>query len=553
MKFNLSDIFLQLNRFSTFLLPRLLTQICRDPHSRAYGCCDRNWWHYKMRDFPSIILQQGGYSVYCGSALGAYRDRTSELRELAHASCLFWRKRAVKHGAFEEYYPWEQGYPPLAFSTLAVAKSVASNIVELEEVYDGLAVAAKQLLSRFEAKAGNQQCAGTAALCWLHKLIPDLVPSDQLELVIQKILGCQHEDGWYMEYGASDLGYLSVAMDCLWDAFDATQDRRFIASAAKALSFISLFTAFPSRGAGMHNSRNTDYILPYGISRFLKDPESAEAAANILRRVYDRLEDPAHFLYAIDDRYYCHYTAHSLCRALPLIGSAKNREFKANDEGLEDKFISSTGHFFKHNTPGGSKVLVSGKKGGIFSIYTSGQSLSDYGWLVVKGKKSWVSHWWMDHWRIEHGQNRIKISGFLTPHQTQLSNPQKHMILRLFSLCLGKGIINFLKEKLIFKKGRRSGPVFEREINFMPDALLVIDRIEIQKGGTLHRAPRVSQRYVASANSFHPEDLSLSNACIHLNENKYQEGDLLIIETKYEFRARGNGKNETGYSDSLLQ
>jgi hypothetical protein len=40
-------------------LPRLLTQLCRDPGHPAYGCFDRHHWHYKMRDFPSAVLVQG--------------------------------------------------------------------------------------------------------------------------------------------------------------------------------------------------------------------------------------------------------------------------------------------------------------------------------------------------------------------------------------------------------------------------------------------------------------------------------------------------------------
>ena len=38
-------------------LPLVLTQIDRDRHSKTYGCCDRNFWHLKIRDFPSAILQ----------------------------------------------------------------------------------------------------------------------------------------------------------------------------------------------------------------------------------------------------------------------------------------------------------------------------------------------------------------------------------------------------------------------------------------------------------------------------------------------------------------
>ena len=40
-------------------VPRILSQLDRDPDSPTFGCFDRNYWHYKMRDFSSIVLQQG--------------------------------------------------------------------------------------------------------------------------------------------------------------------------------------------------------------------------------------------------------------------------------------------------------------------------------------------------------------------------------------------------------------------------------------------------------------------------------------------------------------
>ena len=41
-----------------------MTQVCRDPHSAAYGSFDRDWWHYRIRDFSSVILQQGAYAIW---------------------------------------------------------------------------------------------------------------------------------------------------------------------------------------------------------------------------------------------------------------------------------------------------------------------------------------------------------------------------------------------------------------------------------------------------------------------------------------------------------
>lgn len=52
--------------YQAFILktvPKVLSQIDRDKNSRTYGCCDRNYWHLKTRDFSSAILQQSGLSL----------------------------------------------------------------------------------------------------------------------------------------------------------------------------------------------------------------------------------------------------------------------------------------------------------------------------------------------------------------------------------------------------------------------------------------------------------------------------------------------------------
>ena len=99
-------------------------------------------------------------------------------------------------------------------------------------------VAAKQLCARFESKAVNQQVAGLAALAYIRKLYPEFVTEEQFLSVSNKTLEHQTEEGWFWEYDGPDVGYLSVTLDCLWDLFDATDDKRFLDSADKAFEFI---------------------------------------------------------------------------------------------------------------------------------------------------------------------------------------------------------------------------------------------------------------------------------------------------------------------------
>ena len=311
----METVFEALSQTARCWLPRLLTQACRDTTSPHQGSFDRDWWHYRIRDFSSIILQQGGYAIYLASQRSENQRGRAEMQNLAAAAGRFWNHRATRPGAFEEYYPWEQGYPPLAFSTLAVMKLAAAGVLPPAELRTGATVAAGQLRARFESQAANQQVAGLAGLAWCRKNYPELVPADQFEALVQKSLALQTGEGWFEEYGGPDLGYLSVTMDCLWDLFDATGDQRFLTALERSLACIQRFAIFPAGTIGMHNSRNTDYLVPYGLVRLaLHNPEPATLA--LVHRLFANAASPEHFFGAVDDRYVSHYIGQSLFRAI---------------------------------------------------------------------------------------------------------------------------------------------------------------------------------------------------------------------------------------------
>src|SRR6187401_1019904 len=39
-------------------IPKILTLLDRNPHSPTFGCFDRNYWHYRILDFPSGMSQE---------------------------------------------------------------------------------------------------------------------------------------------------------------------------------------------------------------------------------------------------------------------------------------------------------------------------------------------------------------------------------------------------------------------------------------------------------------------------------------------------------------
>lgn len=552
------------------LIPRLLTQVCRDPHSPCHGCFDRDWWHYRIRDFPSIILQQGGYTAWLAARLPAFAPRDAELKALAAAACRFWNRRAARLGAFEEYYPFEEGYPPLAFSTLAVAKLAADGAVSAAEIEHGARLAARQLLSRFEPQAANQQIAGLAALAWLRRLFPALVPDAAFAALADRSLALQTDEGWFVEYGGPDLGYLSVTLDCLWDLHDATSDERYVAAAAAGLGCIVRYVSLLGGGIGMHNARNTDYILPYGIARFAVSPGPHRASAGaVLRTLYSDLANPAHFLRAMDDRYLSHYAGHSLVRAALVLaaepsGPASGRRglpgadlgTRPGGQALDaapgpacgtegepaasaappdpaaggDRLLPLSGHYLRPRFANRTySAILSLRKGGILTAVAPGARLSDFGWVVMDRDRQYVSHWWSDSWQWTRAGDTVTVQGPLAPHREPLSTPMKHALLRIASFCLGRRVIGPLKNALIFKKGL-SGPAFRRNVSFDTAAIVVSDRIEgLDAGADIRPAPRSSKRHVASADTFHAEDLRMADGVRVSRTTRFENG---VFEAK---------------------
>ena len=467
-----------LKKLAARQLPRILTQICRDPNNSAYGCADRNWWHYKIRDFPSIILQQAALSIHFAERLNI--NGRSKLDNLAKASAKFWNKRIKKHGSFEEYYPWEQGYPPLAFSTLAIMLMVKNEVLIPGLVSDGARIAASQLIRRFESQAANQQIAGLAALAWIKKIYPELVNKEKFEKLSERSLSLQNNEGWFEEYGGPDLGYLSVTLDCLWDLYDATGEEKYFVSAKKGFEFLASMVSFAGGNIGMHNSRNTDYIVPYGISRFLAcDGILSTKAGNTLNELYSSADKNRHFFSSVDDRYWCHYIGVSLYRSINILPdslpyvSAKKRS---------ENFIcfKNSGHIVIKMNNG--YVLVSTNKGGILNLYKGTREIADYGWIIRKNKKQWVNHFWSDLWDSEYIEKSdcilVKIEGPFFPHKEIKSDPFIHLGLRALSFIMGRHLIKFLKSKLIFKN-RLSSSKLVRKIKIFSNniyGLLCIQR-----------------------------------------------------------------------------
>jgi len=112
------------------------------------------------------------------------------------------------------------------------------------------------------------------------------------------------------------------------------------------------------------------------------------------------------------------------------------------------------------------------------------------------------------------------------------SSPLKHLVLRLSSLLLGRRLINFLKRQIIFKS-TKTKITFNRKIKILKESIQLEDTFfGLTDSSNLSRPSRQSKRHVASADSYHYEDLNLHQYEFSERKEFSQQGVLKVF-TEY--------------------
>jgi len=503
------------NNFWKYLqasLPRILSQLDRDENSPTFGSFDRNYWHYHIRDFSSMIIQQGMLileTLYKKNLPGNQWYNNPLAKKWVDGSIRFWARQQLKSGAFNEYYPGESGYPPTAFSLYAVGYILKGRSFpeQKEKIQKAIQKACNWLLKHPEKDAYNQEAAGLAGLV-LCSNVPGIHIDDQkLENRLSSFYKGQSPEGWFPEYDGPDLGYLSVAIDCLWDIYETSGDERALAAIEKAVVFVSKMITVSGHTPVMINSRNTDYIVPYGMTRFAKQ---SPLAAKIIKFLFGQIGDSNHFLNRTDDRYACHYVYQSCFRSLPFLDEMVKEVITLPAEEDFYEYLDHAGILIKHLS-GEHSIFVNGKKGGIINVFKkTGINDVDFGWRakLSKGKVA-VTHWLNEDYDIvKLSDNQYEIKGNMSAHGWMKTTPVRHMILRMISFFLGNKLVPLLKKAMILGKASLNIK-FLRKITLEDKKIIISDSfsgsaLEKKK---LYRAPHYSLRHVSSAGQFVPEEM----------------------------------------------
>jgi len=508
-------------------VPRLISQLNRNPISEDYGCFDRNYWHYNIIDFPCARMQEAALTL---ALLYEIRHRDNPyynkkiILEWINSALEYWLKIQNRNGSFNEWYPNENSFVATAFSSYAISETLLQLkdlINSRDDIISGLIKAGRFISRKKESRVVNQETGAAIALYNIYLLTDDEFFKEKSFEKIEFIINEQTEEGWFNEYGGADMGYLSLAIDYLAKIYKKTNEERILNSLKKALGFIKYFIHPDGSCGGIYGSRNTEYLIPDGFEILSEKIKDAALISNEIRNSLER--NSMIGLSKLDDRYLM-YNGYTFLQAY-----LNSKEVKATEK------LPYKNEFIKNFPKAGLLVIsdpliymvVNYRKGGVYklSFKKINRSISDAGLLIhtKKGTKL-TSSWLSDADNIEFIDNKIKIKGTLWKVTDKTLSPIENILLRAFQLGFGRSqfISQNLKEKLrdiLITKTTDTRYKFTREISIGKKYVKISDVID-KICGKAYINCKTSLIYTPSSRYFLLEELNSSQECIRLRGEK---------------------------------
>lgn len=483
------------------LIPRLLTNLDRDRDSPTYGCFDRNFWHYKVHDYSSTILQQCSLTlalVYKYWFEGNIYYNSEKIKEYAIAGVRFCERIQHKNGSFDEYWMGEYSIPATAFALYGICETC--DLLGVQPDISCIDRAVVFLEKHTETDVLNQEMASIAAIRYAGEL---LEVDEYIETARQKfasLLSQQKNEGWFSEYGGLDLSYLTVNLDYLIRYYELSQDSDALASAKKILGLIKYFVHPDGSFGGEYGTRNTEYFAPYGIE-FLK--QYCPVSNEIIQKLLGYIHQDSFLNLNCDERYYLHYLSHSFMKSL-LIYSHTPSDEKLPCETTFEKFfdeskilIKSTGYYY---------LIVNLSKGGVLKTFDKKASKmsTDCGFRFLFNGNLYVTEMPQDN-NCSVKPGVVEVTAPFTKMNLLKQSFSKLLALRILSRLFGFSAVRLTKKLMILGSKEITDMYINRKILLEEDKIRVVDSVSVgNRTGLVKISDGLSVRHTASSRFFQP-------------------------------------------------
>jgi hypothetical protein len=459
-------------------IPKILTLLDRNPHSPTYGCFDRNFWQYKIIDFPSGMSQEFVYPL----ALAYHTDLDCNpfyqqpiIKDWIRAGISYAAQTAHSDGSCDDYFPYERAAGAAAFSLLAGIESYTLMQLDEPELLSFLARRADWLATHQESgRLTNHQALIVLCLELLAKLLKSDRWKQSKRERLEQVLSWQNSEGWFQEYEGCDPGYHTLTISCLARIYELNPSDRLKDALAKAVILAAQFVHPDGSYGGEYTSRNTYNFFPHGfelVGKWL--PEALNINDQFLKGLANSLAP----CYA-DDHIIGHHTWNYLLAYRDFV--SVRPPLKSRPQG---RFWLPEGGILIDRRDQ-TELYLALNKGGVFKLFINGKLVaSDTQFsLQVAGEnkiKNAIGHL-VDNYQTKVEQDEIIIKGLLGWAKQKQMNPFNLIILRIVMLSVGRFFPNLIRTILqkILITGKQNAPFsFRRKLCWKHGAWQVTDEL----------------------------------------------------------------------------
>lgn len=462
-------------------IPKLLTLLDRNPHSPTYGCFDRNFWHYKIVDFPSGMAQEFVYPL--ALAYGAELSDNPFARQPAVAAWVaagiaYSARSAHADGSCDDYFPFERAAGATAFSLLAGIESYQLLQLNRPDDLEFFTRRADWLAERHESgRLTNHHALIVLCLLELGKILNSSQWDRARALRLEQILDWQSAEGWFPEYEGFDPGYHTLTIGCLAQIYRLQPDIRLKEAITAAVELAAEFVHPDGTFGGEYGSRNTLNFFPHGFELV---GDWLPLALEVSDRFLDGLAAGRAPCYA-DDHILGHHAwsyllawKHFVARRPERQPQSTGRIWLPEAQLLIDRRADWV-------------LYVALNKGGTCKLFHRDRLvLSDTQLSVCcrqgKARKTAVGHL-VGRYETHIEADVISIAGSLGWAKQPAMTTLKLLVLRAVMLTVGRFFPNLIRKILqtLLITGKKAAPFrFQRQLSWQGDRWEIRDRLEAE-------------------------------------------------------------------------
>lgn len=347
-------------------VPRLLASVDKNSFGPSYGCCDRQYWHYRTAPFPSEMYQEAALPLallYSQRLPGNRWYGEARVAESAVAAMRFSAKSAHQDGSCDDYYPYERALGAAVFSLQAQAAAYRLLGLDDPQLIRFLGRRAEWIAANDESgRLTNHHALAALALWRTFKLTGSRTLREAALERVERVLAWQSNEGWFNEYGGADPGYQSVTIDTLAQLRREAGLTNLDEPLRRATAFARCFLHPDDGYGGEYGSRGTRHCYPLGWElQAATNPHAAELADAGLRS-WTR-GTAANF---DDDRMYVHRLA-SLLEAYQNWSPVRPIHAEVTTAAVEVRDFPGAGLVLLDDAD--RRVIVSTARGGAFQAF----------------------------------------------------------------------------------------------------------------------------------------------------------------------------------------